>query len=80
MLTLCNSNSDKIIYFVHRKFYGRDQRRYDMNGISQMQGGTNWILPKGMKANRFFQNSLTGNLEKPLMSLNGTQRERGYGL
>jgi hypothetical protein len=22
------------------------QRRYDMNGIFQMQGGKNWVLPK----------------------------------
>ncbi len=25
-----------------------------MNGIFQMQGGKNWILPKKMNANRFF--------------------------
>ncbi len=30
------------------------QRRYDMNGRSQMQGGKNWILPKEKNANRFF--------------------------
>jgi hypothetical protein len=30
------------------------QRRYDMNGRSQMQGGKNWILPKEINANRFF--------------------------
>jgi hypothetical protein len=43
-----------------------------MNGIFQMQGGKNLIL-LGL--------SLAGNLEKPLMSLNGTEwRERGYGL
>ncbi len=32
----------------------RDQRRYDMNGRSQMKGGKNWILPKEINANRFF--------------------------
>jgi hypothetical protein len=26
----------------------------DMNGRFQMQGGKNWILPKYIKANRFF--------------------------
>jgi hypothetical protein len=30
------------------------QRRYDMNGRSQMQGGKSWILPKEIDANRFF--------------------------
>jgi hypothetical protein len=30
------------------------QRRYGMNGRSQMQGGKNWILPKEIKVNRFF--------------------------
>ncbi len=33
------------------------QRRYDMNGIFQMQGGKNWILPKYINANRFFWDS-----------------------
>jgi hypothetical protein len=33
------------------------QRRYDMNGRFQMQGGKNWILPKEMNANRFFWDS-----------------------
>jgi hypothetical protein len=33
------------------------QRRYDMNGKFQMQGGKNWILPKEMNANRFFWDS-----------------------
>ncbi len=33
------------------------QRRYDMNGRFQMQGGKNWILPKEIKANRFFWDS-----------------------
>ena len=31
-----------------------NQRRYDMNGRFQMQGGKNWILPKEINANRFF--------------------------
>jgi hypothetical protein len=44
-----------------------------------MQGGKNWILPKVMNANPFFSDSHW--LEKPLMSLYGTEwRERGYGL
>jgi hypothetical protein len=34
------------------------QRRYDMNGRSEMQGGKNWILLKEMNANRFFWDSL----------------------
>ncbi len=49
-----------------------------MSGRSQMQGGKNWrdqgkpVLPR---------RSLAGNLDKPLMSLYGTEwRERGYGL
>ncbi len=33
------------------------QRQYDMNGIFQMQGGKNWILPKKITANRFFWDS-----------------------
>jgi hypothetical protein len=33
------------------------QRRYDMNGIFQMQGGKNWILPKKINTNRFFWDS-----------------------
>jgi hypothetical protein len=38
---------------------GRDtqQRRCDMNGWSQMQGGKNLILPKEINANRFFWES-----------------------
>jgi hypothetical protein len=28
-----------------------------MNGIFQMRGGKNWILPKEMNANRFFWDS-----------------------
>jgi hypothetical protein len=30
------------------------QRRCDMNGRFQMQGGKNWILLKEVNANRFF--------------------------
>jgi hypothetical protein len=33
------------------------QRRYDMNGRFQIQGGKNWILPKEFKANWFFWDS-----------------------
>ncbi len=33
------------------------QRRYNMNGRSQMQCGKNWILPKKINANRFFGDS-----------------------
>ena len=51
------------------------QRRYDMNGRSQMQGGKNKCKPVLLRL------SLAGNLEKPLLSLYGTEwRERGYGL
>jgi hypothetical protein len=32
-------------------------RRYDMNGIFQMQGGKNWIFPIEMNANQFFWDS-----------------------
>jgi hypothetical protein len=46
-----------------------------------MQGVQNWILPKYVNANRFFWDSLAGNLVEPLLSLYGTEwRERGYGL
>jgi hypothetical protein len=42
---------------------------------SQMQGGKNWILPKEINANRFFETLIGGK------SLYGTEwRERGYGL
>ncbi len=46
---------------LHKAFYAtgseavrHEQRRYDMNGRSQMQGSKNWILPKEINANRFF--------------------------
>jgi hypothetical protein len=46
---------------------------------SEMQGGKNWILPKEINATGSSRASLAGNLEKPLMSLYGTEwRERGY--
>jgi hypothetical protein len=52
-----------------------------MNGKFQMQGGKNWILPKEMNAPVLPRLLLTGNLEKPLRSLFGTEcRELGYGL
>ena len=39
-----------------------------------MQGGKNWILPKEIKCKPVLQRlSLAGNLEKPLMSLYGTE-------
>ncbi len=40
----------RILVFLH-------QRRYDMNGKFQMQGGKNWILTKDINANRFFWDS-----------------------
>jgi hypothetical protein len=56
-------------------------RRYDMNGRSQMQGSKNWILPQDKCKLVLLRLSLAGNLEKPLMSLYGTEwRERSYGL
>jgi hypothetical protein len=63
----------------------QEQRRYDMNVRSRMQGGKNRILPKVMNANRFFRDchwlEIWKNWEKPLLSLYGTERrERGYGL
>jgi hypothetical protein len=53
-----------------------------MNGRSQMQGGKNWIFAERDKCKTvLLRHSLVGNLEKPLMSLYGTEwRERGYGL
>jgi hypothetical protein len=33
------------------------QRRYDMNGRTQMQGDKNWILPKEINAKGFFSDS-----------------------
>jgi hypothetical protein len=53
-----------------------------MNRRSQMQGGKNWILSKEIKCKPvLLRLSLAGNMEKPLMSLYGTEwRERGYGL
>jgi hypothetical protein len=36
---------------------GSVQRRYDMNGKTQMQEGKNWIFPKEINANRFFRDS-----------------------
>ncbi len=58
----------------------KHRRRYYMNGRSQMQGGKNWIWE--INANRFFWDShWAGNLDKPILSLYGTElRERGYGL
>jgi hypothetical protein len=51
------------------------QRRYDMNGRFQMQGGKNWILPNEMNANRFFWDShwleIWSNHLFPSMGRNG---------
>jgi hypothetical protein len=42
-----------------------EQRRYDMNGRSQMQGVKNWILPKEIKCKPvLLKLSLAGNLKK----------------
>jgi hypothetical protein len=46
-----------------------------MNGRSPMHGGKNWILPKEERDKCkpvLLRLSLSGNLEKPLMSLYGT--------
>jgi hypothetical protein len=53
-----------------------------MNGISQMQGGKKLDFAKRDKYKPILLRlSLAENLEKPLMSLYGTEwRERGYGL
>jgi hypothetical protein len=46
-----------------------------------MLGGKNWILPKEINQTVLLRLSLARDLEKPLMSLHGTERrERGYGL
>ena len=50
-------------------------RRYDTNGIFQMQGGKNRILPKQINANRFFWDAHWLEIWK-----NHLWRERGYGL
>ncbi len=50
-------------------------RGYDMNGIFQMQGGKNWILPKELNANGFFWDShwleIWSNHFCPTMGPNG---------
>ncbi len=53
-----------------------------MNGRSQMQGGRKLYFAERDKCKPvLLRLSLAGNLEKPLMSLHGTEwRERGYGL
>ncbi len=35
------------------------QRRYDMNGTFQMQGGKSWILPNEMNAHRYWKSGQT---------------------
>ncbi len=56
--------------------------RYGMNGRSQMQGGKKLYFAERDKCKPvLLRHSLSRNLEKPLMSLNGTEwRGRGYGL
>ncbi len=60
------------------------QRRYDMNGRFQMQGGKNWILPKDMNANRFFWDShwlkIWSNHFCPSMGTNGGSVAMDSGL
>jgi hypothetical protein len=53
-----------------------------MNGRSQMQGGKKLDFAERDKCKPvLLRLSLAGNLEKPLMSLYGTEwSERGYGL
>jgi hypothetical protein len=53
-----------------------------MNRRSQIQGSKNWILPKEINAKPvLLRHSLRENLEKPLLSLYGTEwTKRGYGL
>jgi len=48
------------------------QRRYDMNGRSQMKGGKNDFVERDKCKPVVLRLSLAGNLEKPLMSLCGT--------
>ncbi len=58
-----------------------DLRRYDMNRRSQMKGGITGFCWRYKCKPVLLRLSLAGNLEKPLMSLYGTEwRERGYGL
>jgi hypothetical protein len=47
-------NLEKQVMFLYMGAWLWTQRRYDMNGRSQMQGGENWIFPKEINANRFF--------------------------
>ncbi len=71
------------MYNVHDHLGALGLRRYDMNGIFQMQGGKNWILPKYVDQCKpvLLGLSLAGNLVKQLLSLYGTEwSERGYGL
>ncbi len=61
------------------------QRQYDMNGRSQMQGGKKWKLPKEIIANRFFWDSHWLEIWKNHLCVSGLYeaaewRGRGYGL
>jgi hypothetical protein len=59
-----------------------EQRRYDMNGRFQMQGGKKQDFAEIDQCKHVLLGlSLAGNLVKPLMSLYGTEwKERGYRL
>jgi hypothetical protein len=73
----CDSQKNRFAFIS----FGNLLRRYDMSGRSQMQGGKNWILPRDQGKPVLPRLSLAGNLDKPLMSLYGTEwRERGHGL
>jgi hypothetical protein len=48
------SEEEETAHVVFKNLSRSLQRRYDMNGRSQMQGGKHWILPKEINANRFF--------------------------
>ncbi len=51
------SSIDRLTIICGNRNNLRIRRRYDMNGRFEMQGGTNWIFPKEMNANRFFWDS-----------------------
>jgi hypothetical protein len=50
--SVCPANQSSRVFFSwgwggeHKETYIEQQRRYNMNGKFQMQGGKNWILPK----------------------------------
>ncbi len=69
-LRLRATNNRLFVYQLNK-----NQRRHDMNGSSQIQGGKNWILPKEIIANRVFWDSnwleIWNNHFCPSMVLNG---------